>query len=200
MKKIKNSSKISNVVICSLCFLILVVLFIIWLFNYHVISYQDGNPNEVPIVIEINKKIKKTLKVKYNNFQSISLRFGTYENNDLKGIIHIELHDQKNKIFDEKIDMSSLRDNEFYEIKFDKQKKSKNKQYTLFVYSEDIKKNNEVAIWGYYNENGIFIDNDKQEMDIAVMYKYNSHDYSVLIYFPISIAIIGLILLFRKEN
>ena len=181
-----------------LYFLVGIILFLFWYFYKPVVNISSGDSSILPIPITQDMIIKKEFTSISSNISKISIRFGTYQNEDIYGKIEVKIYQDKNKIYEETIDMSKLTDNAFYDISLSNIEKLKSKKYTIELYGKNITEENEIAIWGAPSENGVSINGEAQNMDIGIIYTTRKNDISLLIYFPLYIAIICLIELFRK--
>lgn len=183
----------------------LVIIFFSLLFfvlKFDIITFPDGNVQLAVSQVKANKTYTQTFIVRYDNFDSIGLRFGTYdyEYGDEKLKIRI-LDEAEKEVFSETVMLADFYNNSYYSIFFKKQTNTKNKKYKLEISPLDFNKDTMLAIYGSVDTDGEFlIDGEKQPVNIGVAYNSKKIDKKMFVYVLFIVLFIALYEIFIKQG
>lgn len=186
-------------------YILIGVLLLIIPFTYQFktkVKDETGSTQEV-IELKGDTTIEKKFISKYNGMKTVSIRFATFNNLNVKGEFEVIIEDMKsnNKIYSKTINMSNLKDNEYYIFKFKEQKKSKNREYKITIKVSEITEKNKIAIWGYENNKSIVLKNGKRiNTDFTIMYDCKKNEPKLLLYFFIYIFTMGFVILLKEDK
>lgn len=127
-----------------------VAVILIWMLVFYSLDVSDkvyntsekieaeGSIKDVTPGMKIEQKIKATR----NNFKRVDIQFEPLkEQNNIAGKVTIGINDENGKTIAKKtITRNYIRENNVYEFNFKNQKKSKDKEYVLWIQFEEVKK------------------------------------------------------------
>jgi len=206
MKKIKKHFSKANILrLLIVLNLILVVIYLIYpvKIEYSVDNTESRTflPSEKMKSGNIyTQKILSTV----SNFNSIGIKFSTYLVNNKTGKINIKMFNQnKETIFNKNIKLKDIKDNEIDYITFPSIKKSKGKEYELYIDCQEYNNDNSLAYW-FTTENitkDMTINNNIIEQEIYVVIKGKKADYFI-VWYPafLSFVLYGMLILIEGEK
>lgn len=139
-------------------------------------SISCGLVNEFPIG-EIIDGLEVDLYVTAidDNFSAIDLLFGTYARDNKDGVLVLEIFNDETLIQRSMINTSDIVDNSYLKFEFPTQKKSKNKEYLIKIYSQNCGYDNAVTLWATSvesNDSSYGINNSKSNGTIIYSTEY----------------------------
>ena len=145
-------------------FVVLAIAIIaIWMLAIYTVTinqklYTKGSlPETVGSLQDIseNTQIEQKFIAKENNLEKIKIEFEPYkEDSNVGGKVKIGIRNEQGNILKEKeITRNYVRDNTSYELKFQKQKNSQDKVYTIYIEFEDLHQNDKFYTVKYAENN-----------------------------------------------
>jgi hypothetical protein len=121
----------------------------------------------------------------YNDICGVSIKLATYNRvNTGYVIIGIKEVGKENYIYSNRVNVASIKDNDYYHLRFPPIKQSKDKKYYIYIKSESGKPGN--AITAYMNEKddyksgNMIIDGKNQAGDLVFQVYYNKTFVSLI--------------------
>lgn len=192
-------------------FVVLAIAIIaIWMLAIYTVTinqklYTKGSlPETVGSLQDIseNTQIEQKFIAKENNLEKIKIEFEPYkEDSNVGGKVKIGIRNEQGNILKEKeITRNYVRDNTSYELKFQKQKNSQDKVYTIYIEFEDLHQNDKFYTVKYAENNeeniGDFIVNGKiQKGNQLVFQEYYKSPTRTLIFIGILLVMTILVLI-----
>lgn len=164
-----------------LCFLMLISLLIyVYVGNLGLIRESIGqdSANEPLVELTAGNEVGQSFTYHQNNLSGVSFKLATFmRNNTGKLQVGIRELGEDRDIYQDKIEASSIKDNEFYDFRFPPIKSSKEKEYYVYIKSLDGKEGQSITAYGSdvdtYKEGDLFINGVMQNKDLTFKVFYN---------------------------
>ncbi|MNW44173.1 hypothetical protein D3C74_213960 [compost metagenome] len=169
--------------------LLLIVIFILlfssYLFNRHN-KYEIVQTLAEVTVGEVTRdvSIEQTFIADKNNLSAIEILFGTYNRINNSNLVIQLIDDKGDLLVNKEIQTSSLKDNQFKEFPFPRIGKSKGREYSILIGSENGFENNAITVWASlsdsYSGGELLVNGEIVEGDIAFKTTYSSSEFDTL--------------------
>ena len=149
-------------------------------------NYYSDNMNGRQIfpdaIMENKKMYAQEFKCNINNLNGVGIKFSTYNIENKNGKIKIVLTDLNNNnvIFNKKVNLNNIIDNDIYYISFKEQKGVLNNTYKLELYYDEFE-DNSLTYW-YSNENVNYNLNYSENKEMYLIYKGYKNSYNIIWY------------------
>lgn len=150
--------------------------------NYDSIDAQQIKCDKVIGEIVKNVEVGQTFKSNKNNLDAISLKLATYARNNDKDIIFgIREKNKAKDIYTCKFNAKVVQNNALKTFKFKPISNSKNKEYYIYLKSDDSKAGNAITVWyndsNLYNDGEALLNNKKIKGDL--IFQVHNYDQSI---------------------
>lgn len=185
--------------------IIIVVLGILYSFTDVKESYYDTESTTATQMgyLVKDKKVRLTFTADKNNLGSISLMIGTSSRQNLTTMDVQILDEEQQIVTQQNIDLTSVTDNAYYQISFNKYVNSQNKTFTVLLSSPDATDDNAVVLYTYQKQGDsthLFVDDKEQDYALAFRATYyNNFDlatFIVILYF-ITVIVFFVIFIYK---
>ena len=195
-----------------------VAVILIWMLVFYSLDVSDkvyntsekieaeGSIKDVTPGMKIEQKIKATR----NNFKRVDIQFEPLkEQNNIAGKVTIGINDENGKTIVKKtITRNYIRENNVYEFNFKNQKKSKDKEYVLWIQFEEVKEGSKffTVKTENVNQDGIKLSINGQEQNegLAIQEFYKNSKKQIIFdlgifIFTIYAVCISIYIYYKKE-